>query len=94
MTDVRLKDPRSDFVAVVGSPIEAANLRAAGYTDVEDEPAPPSGDEPSGDGGPAGEAPPSEQQQSGEKPGEGQDPTANPAVSDSSGGTKPARRPR
>jgi hypothetical protein len=37
MADVRLKDPNSDFVAVVGSPIEAANLRARGYTDVVDD---------------------------------------------------------
>jgi hypothetical protein len=37
MADVRLKDPNSDFVAVVGSPFEAANLRARGYTDVDDD---------------------------------------------------------
>lgn len=35
--DVRLKDPKTDYVVVVGSPIEAANLRAAGYTDVDEE---------------------------------------------------------
>lgn len=92
MTDVRLKDPHSDFVAVVGSPIEAANLRAAGYTDVQDEPAATRGEESTGDSGPTGEAAPSGQQSS-EKPGEGQDPNANPAGSDS-GGAKPARRPR
>jgi hypothetical protein len=38
MPDVRLKAPNSDFVAVTGSPMEAAQLRARGYTDVADEP--------------------------------------------------------
>ncbi len=39
MPDVRLKAPNSDYVAVVGSAIEAAQLRGQGYTDVVDEPA-------------------------------------------------------
>jgi hypothetical protein len=43
MADVRLKDPRTDYEVVVGSAIEAANLRAAGYTDV-DEPKPSGGE--------------------------------------------------
>lgn len=37
MPDVRLKDPKSDFVAVTGDPIEAAQLRARGYTEVADD---------------------------------------------------------
>jgi hypothetical protein len=53
MPDVRLQDPNSDFVAVTGSPIEAAQLRARGYTDVNDDDK-PSGASSNAPGAPSG----------------------------------------
>lgn len=55
MPDVRLKEPKSDFVFVTGDPIEAAQLRTRGYTDVSDEPSSET-PESSAPGAPSGNA--------------------------------------
>ena len=93
MADVWLKDPKSGYQVAVGSTIEAANLRAAGYTDV-DEPEPSSGENTS-DSGSSGEPPSTgETPSTGGKSGGETPPTGGAATEQTTESSKPANRRR